>query len=321
MSLPSLLSSVSVRRPCSSYLSRGRHQDLHLRCSSPLLQGVGVGVGTLGPSHNTREPEQSSSGPDSGNPKNSQPGGIHPFASWDWTGDEKAYGVALGNWLLLERWMDEDWFMCVSSLSTTLPTFADTDLSFSSSAGDEEVYDEWNWSIAVQESGQNVTQVLQDRFDSFITEHDILAMSNAGVSMVRIPIGFWAFIETEGDEPYANAGQLQQIDRILPDLYEHGMHVILDLHGLPGSQNGAQPSGHNSSTLEFYNADQQKRSDETVEAAIQYIQDSRYSFLFAGLAVCNEPVTYSDKQLDVLGEFYERSYEKTSEAEVSMLAA
>lgn len=104
-----------MRGYCLSYLSL-KQPRTPLNPVLFLNQAVGVGVSTLGPSHNTRDPEQSdTSGTDASIPENSPPGGIHPFASWDWTGEEKAYGVALGNWLLLERWMDEDWFMCVNS--------------------------------------------------------------------------------------------------------------------------------------------------------------------------------------------------------------
>lgn len=119
-----------------------------------------------------------------------------PLSAYDWTSPtEKAYGVALGNWLLLERWMDEDWF---------------------TSTANEDVYDEWGWCEAVAAKGDNVTEVLQERFNHFIVEGDIQDMYQAGVKQVRIPIGFWALIPTEEDEPYVNAGQLGQIDRILP---------------------------------------------------------------------------------------------------------
>lgn len=222
-----------------------------------------------------------------------------PLPAWDWTNpNRKAYGVALGNWLLLERWMDEDWF---------------------TSTANDQVFDEWSWSQAVKDNGQDPAQVLQDRFDDFVQEDDIELMHKFGMALVRVPIGFWALIDTTADEPYVHAGQLAQIDRILPWLYQRGMRLLLDLHGLPGSQNGAQPSGHNSTTLGFYDADQQKRSDDTVQAAVQYIQSSVYASVFAGLAVANEPDTFSDQQLATLRDFYERSYKTLSEAKVSLM--
>ena len=81
-----------------------------------------------------------------------------------------------------------------------------------------------------------------------------------------------------------------------------------DLHGLPGSQNGEQQSGHNTTNIQFWTDANQARADATVAAAISYIQNSPYSSMFSSLAICNEPVTYTDGQLTTLKAFYDRSY-------------
>ena len=53
---------------------------------------------------------------------------------------------------------------------------------------------------------------------------------------VRIPIGYWAF-EVGAGEPYIS-GQLPYLQKAVTWAGNHGLKVIVDLHGAPGSQNG-----------------------------------------------------------------------------------
>lgn len=53
---------------------------------------------------------------------------------------------------------------------------------------------------------------------------------------VRIPIGFWAF-DVSGGEPYIQ-GQVPYLQKAVQWAGNHGIKVIVDLHGAPGSQNG-----------------------------------------------------------------------------------
>ena len=53
---------------------------------------------------------------------------------------------------------------------------------------------------------------------------------------VRIPIGYWAF-EVDPGEPYIQ-GQLQYLQNAIAWAGNYNLKVIVDLHGVPGSQNG-----------------------------------------------------------------------------------
>jgi glucan 1,3-beta-glucosidase len=53
---------------------------------------------------------------------------------------------------------------------------------------------------------------------------------------VRLPIGYWAFDVSEG-EPYIQ-GQLSYLQKAVTWAGNHGLKLIVDLHGAPGSQNG-----------------------------------------------------------------------------------
>ncbi|CAN0026476.1 unnamed protein product, partial [Choristocarpus tenellus] len=79
---------------------------------------------------------------------------------------------------------------------------------------------------------------------------DFLAMKEAGLNSIRLPVGWWYFAEK---------GAIDSSPYIVPDedLYEEhhpitdvirwakeaGLYVIIDLHGAPGSQNGLDNSG------------------------------------------------------------------------------
>ncbi|KAI0766749.1 glycoside hydrolase superfamily [Irpex lacteus] len=69
-----------------------------------------------------------------------------------------------------------------------------------------------------------------DHWESWITEDDFQAIKAAGLNHVRMQIGYWSVPVTSADTNYT--------------LNQYGLHVILDLHGAPGSQNGYDNSGH-----------------------------------------------------------------------------
>lgn len=80
--------------------------------------GLGVGLGMKKDDDNSSSPQAASTGQTSNNAAkdatnnggDSKPS-VEPLAKWDWTSSTtKMTGMALGNWLVLERWMDEDWF-------------------------------------------------------------------------------------------------------------------------------------------------------------------------------------------------------------------
>jgi hypothetical protein len=53
---------------------------------------------------------------------------------------------------------------------------------------------------------------------------------------VRVPIGYWAW-EVGPGEPYIQ-GQLPYLRNAVKWARTHGLKLVVDLHGVPGSQNG-----------------------------------------------------------------------------------
>lgn len=70
---------------------------------------------------------------------------------------------------------------------------------------------------------------------------DFQKISKAGFNVVRIPVGYWAFLEIEIE--YVS-GAAPYLDKAIEWARESGLKVIIDLHGAPGSQNGFDHSGH-----------------------------------------------------------------------------
>ena len=149
--------------------------------------------------------------------------------TWNW-GTDRINGVNLGGLFVLE------------------PFIAPSIFEDNPSA-----LDEWTLSTSLAEKGQ-LQQVLEDHYNTFITEEDIAQIAGAGLNWIRLPIPFWA-IETwsnVGDDP--TTGQpvgepflarvcWTYILRMFRWARKYGLRVNLDLHTIPGSQNGYNHSG------------------------------------------------------------------------------
>ncbi|PLW43559.1 hypothetical protein PCANC_13258 [Puccinia coronata f. sp. avenae] len=212
------------------------------------------------------------------------PTDLAPKPKWDFD-TNKIIGMNLGNWLVLERWMAEDWFVEKAGANS---------------------WDEWSFTIA---QGDNAAKTLQEHWSSWLTEADIEKLYQSGINTLRVPLGFWAFIETVPPEPYITTGQLDQLEQLCGWAYARDIYLILDLHGLPGSQNGEQQSGHNTTSPNFFQPLQQARSDQLVKAVVDWIAGSAYYSIISAIEVINEPRPYTTEQRAMLRAFYDRSYD------------
>lgn len=93
-----------------------------------------------------------------------------------------------------------------------------------------------------QNMGDQVATIMEEHYDTFITEEDFMLMADAGLNWIRLPIGFWALETLEG-EPFLEAVSWKYIVRALGWARKYGLRVKLDLHASPGSANGWNHSG------------------------------------------------------------------------------
>ncbi|KAF8881403.1 glycoside hydrolase superfamily [Gymnopilus junonius] len=152
---------------------------------------------------------------------NAQPNSWTPplNTSWRW-GVDRIYGVNLGGWLVMEPFI-------TPSLYQKYPT----------------AVDEFTLSQALAaDTASGGLQQLEDHYATFITELDIAQIAGAGLNFVRVPLAFWA-IETWPGEPYLAKTSWKYFVKLLNWARKYGVRVCLDLHAVPGSQNGFNHSG------------------------------------------------------------------------------
>jgi glucan 1,3-beta-glucosidase len=124
-------------------------------------------------------------------------------------------GVNLGGWLVTEPWMTPSIF---SETNTTC-----------------------EWDLCAALGKDECTKQLQNHWSTFYTRDDLSAIKQAGLTSVRIPLGYWA-VDLLDYEPYVS-GQYPYLIQAVQWANELGLKVFLDLHGVPGSQNGWEESG------------------------------------------------------------------------------
>jgi len=153
---------------------------------------------------------------------NAQPNSWTPplNTSWRW-GVDRIYGVNLGGLFVLEPFITASYFDKYSPAAV----------------------DEWTLSIAMaNDTASGGIGQLETHYATFITEEDIAEIAGAGLNWLRIPIGFWA-IETWPGEPFLAKTSWTYFLRVLGWARKYGLRVCLDLHAVPGSQNGLNHSG------------------------------------------------------------------------------
>ncbi|GME95913.1 unnamed protein product [Ambrosiozyma monospora] len=208
---------------------------------------------------------------------------------WDYQND-KLYGVNAGGWLLLEPFI--------------------TPSIFDSVGGDESNWPVDEYHYTKQLGKEAASEKLQEHWSTWITEDDFEKMSEYGLNFVRIPIGYWAF-ELLDDDPYVQ-GQVEYLDKALGWAKNHDLKVWIDLHGVPGGQNGFDNSGIrdqlNWQSSETYLNLTAKVLDEI---ASKY-SASEYDDVVIGIELVNEP-NGSALDLNKLAEYYNEGYEVVRE--------
>lgn len=124
----------------------------------------------------------------------------------------KIKGVNLGNWLVLEKWMSP-------------ALFEGTD------AQDE--YD-----LPRQLPREVYEARIQIHRAEYISEGDFVRIKAMGMNTVRIPVPFFIF----GDvAPYI--GCIKELDKAFSWAKRYGLKILIDLHTVPGGQNGFDNGG------------------------------------------------------------------------------
>lgn len=204
-----------------------------------------------------------------------------------WDTEDKIHGVNLGGWLVLEPWITPSLF---------------------EATGNENIVDEWTFGEL--QDRDNATAALKAHWDSWITEDDFKQIAKAGLTHVRLPIGYWAF-ETGPGEPYIS-GQQPYLLAALDWAAKYGIKVNVDLHGAPGSQNGFDNSGHLMDVPGWaYNDTNVARTVAVLQTMTDLVKDHEAASIIAPL---NEILAKSspDMIMGVAKKYWEDSYDVVS---------
>ncbi|RPD70874.1 glycoside hydrolase [Lentinus tigrinus ALCF2SS1-7] len=214
--------------------------------------------------------------------------------TWTW-GKDHMWGVNLGGLFVLEPFI--------------VPSLYEQNVG---------AVDEWTLS---QLLGDKLQQTLEDHYNTFFTEEDMAQIAGAGLNWVRLPIPFWAInkwdnvgVDTTGAtvvEPFLARTCWNYILRVLGWARKYGIRVNLDLHTMPGSQNGYNHSGKLGAinwlkgVMGLANAE---RSLDYIRIITEFISQPEYRDVVQMFGMVNEPVLNQIGE-DQVQSFYFHAYE------------
>jgi glucan 1,3-beta-glucosidase len=144
--------------------------------------------------------------------------------------------------------------------------------------------------------------ILQQHWSTWATLSDFEKIASAGINLIRIPVGYWAFDNSES--PYI-PGAASYLTQALYWARQTGLKVLIDLHGAPGSQNGFDNSGQrmDPSQMTFlqdgmYGRTAQVGVDVLSQIAERYA-GAKWQDVVVGIELLNEPLGWVLNQTDL----------------------
>ncbi|KAI9846558.1 MAG: hypothetical protein M1838_001234 [Thelocarpon superellum] len=193
-----------------------------------------------------------------------------PPLNKDWSyGTLPIRGVNIGGWLSIEPFITPSLF---SSYDSKL-----------------EIVDEYTLCQHLGPSAAATT--LEKHYATFVNEQTFIDVAAAGLDHVRIPYSYWAVVTYPGD-PYVPQISWRYLLRGIEWARKHGLRVNLDLHALPGSQNGWNHSGRQGVIGWLNGTDgdlNAQRSADIHGQLSQFFAQPRYKNVVTIYGLVNEP--------------------------------
>ena len=137
----------------------------------------------------------------------------------------RIHGVNLGNWLVLERWMEG------TEEGTGKGAGSDVPRPFAGTDADDE------YGLRKELTPDELLRRLESHRASYVTRDTFAWLAEVGCNLVRIPVPYHVF----GDERHESC--VAYLDAALDWAAETGIGALVDLHTVPGGQNGFDNSG------------------------------------------------------------------------------
>ncbi|CAI7601730.1 unnamed protein product [Penicillium pancosmium] len=187
-------------------------------------------------------------------------------------GSQPIRGVNLGGWLSIEPFITPSLFSGYSSTDS--------------------IIDEWT---LTKKLGSSAADTIEKHYANFLSESDFAEIQEAGLDHVRIQYSYWAVTTYDGD-PYVPKIAWRYLLRAIEYCRKYGLRVNLDLHGIPGSQNGWNHSGHQGSVGWLMGDDgdlNRQRSLDIHDQLSQFFAQDRYKNIVTIYGLVNEPLMLS----------------------------
>jgi glucan 1,3-beta-glucosidase len=186
-------------------------------------------------------------------------------------------GVNLGGWLVLEKWI-------------TPSLYAGTE------AEDE-------YTLCESLGKAKAAERLEKHRATWITAEDFRWLAERGINALRLPVSYGVARESP---PFLPA--FDRVDWAFRTAGQHGIGILLDLHGAPGSQNGWDHSGRQGQ-LGWHTSRQ--NIDETLRILADLATRCKGYDNLLGIELLNEPRW--DVPMEILRAFYQDAYHRMRE--------
>ncbi|KAI1864409.1 uncharacterized protein JN550_008966 [Neoarthrinium moseri] len=215
----------------------------------------------------------------------------------------KANGVNLGGWLVQEKGMEPSFF----------------NDNGASAANDENAFCKI---LGAERCGE----LLETRYKNFFKKRDIDRFAAYGVNLLRVPVGYWAFMDAADGYYYHHGEQTKYLSKLAQYAQEqYGMHVILDFHGLPGGHNGLDNQGSTGDIAWWYNTTYFDQTLDLVKLSTEYVLAQPHPEQWT-LSLINEPLSkgpiffgQTNEGVAYLNKFYRASLDIVREMDPEMV--
>lgn len=145
---------------------------------------------------------------------------------------------------------------------------------------------------------------LQAHWSSYFNETDVALIASWGINALRLPIGYWAYNNT--GSPYIS-GADAYLEQAIGWARNHGLKVLVDFHGLPGSQNGFQNSGH-AGNVSWQTGDNLQTSITILQTIATKYGSQAYADVVWGIELVNEPISWAPNNFTVNKQWAQQAY-------------
>jgi len=187
---------------------------------------------------------------------------------WEY-GTRVIRGINIGGWLSIEPFITPSLFN-----------------QYSTSQG---VVDEWT--LCQTLGPAKAKAIIEKHYATFVNEQTFADIQAAGFDHIRVPYPYWA-VTTYDSDPYVPEVAWRYLLRGLEWARKHGLRINLDLHALPGSQNGWNHSGHLGQIGWLNGTDgalNAQRSLDIHKQLTTFFSQPRYANLVTMYGLANEP--------------------------------